>query len=229
MLNRGDIYERYIFKELLDSNLTKLQYSPAGADKTKPDTKFLVNGKAYNLEIKLDLNVDFGQGTLRYNFNEFKWEVFSENQEMQSILEYFSIDEYANSVWKKIPNRVGKDDIGRDPKPISKLSSSELSEDRKNFQSKFKRISGKNPIAQYYNSKDTYYIQIGGKFKNGFYYMGSDPANLGVPEFKPTETQIRIRNKNGRFTTALILRAGTIQTSDYDIEKSVNFILNAGR
>ena len=37
----------------------------------------------------------------------------------------------------------------------------------------------KTRVANHYNSKDIYYIQIGGK---GLYYMGKDINNLGVPE-----------------------------------------------
>ena len=37
----------------------------------------------------------------------------------------------------------------------------------------------KNRVANHYNSKGVYYIQIGGK---GLYYMGKDINNLGVPE-----------------------------------------------
>ena len=65
--------------------------------------------------------------------------------------------------------------------------------------------------------------------KSGFYYMGSDPANLGVPEFKPSQTKIRIRRKGDRFTTALLLETTALKMSDYDIDLSTNFILNAGR
>jgi len=227
--NRGIIYENYIFNELLKSGLTEKKYRPAGTDKNKPDTKFKVGNTYYNLEIKYDLSADFGQGTLKYNFKDNKWFSYSENEKMDDILKYFEIEKFADEKWKKIPNRVGKGDIGRDLRPVSKLTDIEKKEDIKNFPTQYKVIKGSNPIAEYYNSKDTYYIQIGGNLKSGFYYMGSDPANLGVPEFKPSETKIRIRNKEGRFTTAFILSINSVKKSEYEIDVNPNFILNAGR
>lgn len=228
--NKGIKYENYIFNELLKNGLTERKYKPAGSDKNKPDTKFKVGNTYYNLEIKYDLkSSDFGQGTLRYNFENNEWVSYSENKKMKDILDFYEIEKFANEKWKKIPNRVGRDDIGRDPRPISKLSAKEKKEDKDNFKTYYKKITGNNPIAEYYNSKDIYYIQIGGNLKSGFYYMGSNPANLGVPEFKPSETKIRIRNKEGRFTTALILSLNSLKQSEYEIDVNPNFILNANR
>ena len=68
-------------------------------------------------------------------------------------------------------------------------------------------------LFRYYGTKQTHYIQIGGK---GLYYMSQDPANLqkiGVKKFDGT-LKLRIRRKPGgsssepwnyRFSTALMV------------------------
>ena len=147
---------------------------------------------------------------------------------MKELLDYYKVSDFANKEWTKIPNKVGKNDIGANPKT---LTQKEIAEDKKNFPDKYLLLKGKNPIAEYYNSKDIYYIQIGGFY--GFYYLGEDKAKLGVPEFNPRGQKIRIRRKgsggnNYRFTTALLVNT-SIPRSDYDLDKSLNFILNASR
>lgn len=53
-----------------------------------------------------------------------------------------------------------------------------------------KKIQG-DAIAEHYNQKDVYYIQVGGK---GLFYIGKDILNLGVPKFNPKlEMMVRIR------------------------------------
>lgn len=226
---RGFIYERHIFQTLLAENLTNNTRRPSQSDNKKPDTAFLVGNKYYNLEVKLDLSADFGQGTLRYNFNDKKWFTHAESAKMKELLDYYKVDEFANKEWSKIPNKVNKNDIGRTA--TNNLTQLQIREDVANFPDKYLTLRGRNPIAEYYNSKDVYYIQIGGFY--GFYYLGQDKANLGVPEFNPREQKIRIRRKgsgggNYRFTTALLVSTN-IPRSNYDIDKSLNFIINASR
>lgn len=225
---RGFAYESNIFNVLLSEGLTNNSYRPSASDNTKPDTAFSVKGKFYNLEIKLDLQADFGQGTLRYNFNDKKWITYSENSKMKELLDYYKVDKFANKEWTKIPNKVGKNDIGAKPKVLTQR---EIAEDKKNFPDKFLSLKGRNPIAEYYNSKDIYYIQIG-KLQ-GFYYLGEDKAKLGVPEFNPRDQKIRIRRKgsgggNYRFTTAIVIST-SVPKSNRDLDMSLNFILNASR
>jgi hypothetical protein len=225
---RGFAYENHIFKTLLEEGLTNNSYKPASSNTIKPDTAFSVNGKFYNLEIKLNLDADFGQGTLRYDFNNKKWICYAENLKMKELLDYYEVDKFANKEWTKIPNKVGKNDIGAKPRV---LTQKEIAEDRKNFPDKFLSLRGRNPISEYYNSKDIYYIQIGEM--HGFYYLGKDKAKLGVPEFNPRDQKLRIRRKgsgggNYRFTTSLVINT-SIPKSNYDLDLNLNFILNASR
>lgn len=225
---RGFIYENTIFKELLSEGLTTNLYRPAQSETSKSDTAFKIGNTYYNLEIKLNLDVDFGQGTLRYDFNNKKWFSYAESKKMKELLDYYDISKFANEQWKKVPNKVGKNDVGGKRR---KLTPEEIKEDYKNFPDKFLKLFGRNPIAEYYNSKNIYYIQIGGFF--GFYYMGKDIAKLGVPEFNPRDQKIRIRRKGSgggeyRFTTAFLV-GKNITRSDYDIDKNLNFLINKNR
>lgn len=227
---RGFQYENSVYSTLLENNLTNSRYKPSGSG-SGVDSAFKIKNKFYNLEIKLDLKADFGQGTLRYNWDDKKWESYADSQTMKELLDYFNVSDFANEKWTKIPNKVGVNDTGKSRPKIKTLSQREINEDKKNFPDYFLDLKGRNPIAEYYNNKNIYYIQIG--YNNGFYYMGQDIANLGVPEFKPRGQKIRIRRKgsggsNYRFTTALIIN-NSISSSLYNIDYNVNFLLNMNR
>lgn len=226
---RGFRYEQEIFQILLNEGLTNNTYRPAKSNTVKPDTAFSVKGKFYNLEVKLNLDVDFGQGTLRYDFNDKKWISYAENVKMKELMDFYKVSDFANKEWTKVPYRVGKNDIGAKPKQLTQF---EINQDKKNFPSKYLTLKGRNPIAEYYNSKQIYYIQIGGY---GLYYLGTDKASLGVPEFNPRDQKIRIRNKptgggpsNYRFTTALVINKSHPR-SEYDIETNLKYIVNKSR
>lgn len=51
-------------------------------------------------------------------------------------------------------------------------------------------------IAEHYNAKDVYYIQIKNK---GLYYIGADVLKLGVPKFSPTlDLSVRFKPSGGK-------------------------------
>ena len=55
--------------------------------------------------------------------------------------------------------------------------------------------------------------------------MGEDIAKLGVPEFNPSEQKIRIRNKGGRFSTAILI-SSNVPSSLYNLDYNAIFLLN---
>ena len=63
---RGFLYEGRVFNKLKSKNLVPFGVKPAGPDPSKPDAVFLYDKVPHNLEVKLDLATDFGQGTLEY-------------------------------------------------------------------------------------------------------------------------------------------------------------------
>lgn len=220
---RGFQYETTIFDMLFENNLTTQKYRPSYSSHGA-DTAFKIKNKFYNLEVKLDLKADFGQGTLRYDIDNKTWTTYADSETMKEILDFFKIAEFANESWGKfIPyNHYKKSDIDKKRPQQKKLASHEVLSDKQNFKDKYKLLRG-NQIAKYYNSKDIYYIQIGRN--KGFYYMGEDIAKLGVPEFNPSDQKIRIRNKEGRFTTSILV-SENIPSSLYNLDYNAIFLIN---
>ena len=70
---QGFLYEGRVFNRLKSKNLVPPGVKPAGANPNAPDAVFLYNNQPHNLEIKLDLATDFGQGTL--NYKDGAWEL----------------------------------------------------------------------------------------------------------------------------------------------------------
>ncbi len=220
---RGFQYERSIFNMLTQNDLTEQRYRPA-ASAHGSDTAFKIKNKVYNLEVKLDLSADFGQGTLRYDIDNRTWVTYSDNRSMKEILDFFEVADFANESWGGvIPyNNYRHSDIDKKRPPQKRLLRHEDLSDKKNFTDKYKKLRG-NPIAEYYNSKDVYYIQIGNN--KGFYYLGEDIAGLGVPEFNPTDQKIRIRRKGNRFTTAILI-SSNVPSSLYNLDYNAIFLVN---
>lgn len=187
---------------------------PAGSDSNAPDGMLLYQGKEYKLEIKLDKAADFGQGSLSYDPKK-KWIVAGSKTEsgeaMRQFLESIGADKLINRTWTKAPRKGNV--------PDEKMTKKDVKFDYDNFPNKYVPVSAK-AIADYYNTKKTYYIQIGGA---GLFYMGKDVAEIGCPEFKP-DVQLRIRLKRGgsmpiynyRFSTALQVKKIDKSTMDLD-------------
>ena len=196
---KGFIYEGVIHTKLKNKGLVPLGFKPAKSDANKPDGKFIYKGEIYNLEVKLDMQTDFGQGTLDYTSNgwvlggvqEFKADGvtprdgYAAAEKMRQLLRSIGTEEFANRKWgyKKAPNKIN---VPND----SNFTQAMKDEDYKNFPSRYKPI-GKKSIYDYYAVKNTYYIQIGGY---GLYYMSANPANLPIPQFNVT-ARLRIRMK----------------------------------
>lgn len=220
---RGFAYEHSIYAKLNLKKLVPGGFSPAGSDANAPDAKFIYKGKPYNLELKLDLSADYGQGSL--NYANGQWMLGGAKtksaQEMRNLLKNVGIENFANRKWgpKGAPNKGTKD-----PKTITK---EDVESDYKRFKDEFSTIDG-SALHSYYASKSTFYIQISGY---GMYYMAQNPVQLNIPQFNP-DLRIRIRLKRGgsapiynyRFTTALQI-VGRPSKSKYNLDTSVNFLL----
>ena len=233
---KGFIYEGVIHTKLKNKGLVPFGFKPAKSDANKPDGKFIYKGEIYNLEVKLDMQTDFGQGTLDYTSNgwvlggvqEFKADGvtprdgYAAAEKMRQLLRSIGTEEFANRKWgfKKAPNKIN---VPND----SNFTQAMKDEDYKNFPSRYKPI-GKKSIYDYYAVKNTYYIQIGGY---GLYYMSANPANLPIRRFD-VASRLRIRLKRGgsyplnnyRFTTALQVTQKPT-TSSIDIDKNVDSLV----
>ena len=99
--NKGFIYEKFVFEKLKENNLVPLGFTPAGADNSAPDCKFLWNGNPQNLEIKLDEKADYGQSGLKYNVSTNKWFLDGKNtiqdRTMRENLKELGVEDFVNS------------------------------------------------------------------------------------------------------------------------------------
>ena len=219
---RGFLYEGRVFNKLKSKNLIPVGITPAGPDPSKPDAVFLYDKVAHNLEVKLDLATDFGQGTLEYK--DGAWNLGGANtpaaEEMRNILNAVGTVQFTNRSWgyQGAPNKgtVENKDITEEM----------VREDYRRFKDKFLSVP-LSSLFNYYAAKNTYYIQIGGY---GMYYMAGNPANLPVPRFNGA-MKLRIRLKRGgstpiynyRFTTALQVIQKPSK-SKFDIDTSMDFL-----
>ena len=219
---RGFLYEGRVFNKLKSKNLVPRGAKPAGPDPNMPDALFLYNNVSHNLEVKLDLATDYGQGTLEYRNG---WILGGAKtpaaQEMRNILNAVGTVQFANTSWgyKGPPNKgtVENKDITQEM----------VREDYRRFTDKFLSVP-LSSLFNYYAAKRTYYIQIGGY---GMYYLAANPAKLPVPRFNGA-MKVRIRLKRGgstpiynyRFTTALqIIQKPT--KSKFDIDTDMSFLI----
>jgi len=215
--NKGILYENKINKKLKAAKIQKPSFQSAGSDSNAPDAMLTLKNVDYKVEVKLDLKVDFGQGSLDYDLNKKKWKLGGAETEsaiqMREFLTTIGVPAIVNRKWgpKGAPRKFTV--------PLKLFKPIDVRHDYARFTDQFVKVDP-DAVSKYYASKKTYYIQIGGY---GLYYMGKDPAKLGVPEFNP-DLRLRIRLKRGgsvpiynyRFTTAL--QATRLDKSDYDLD-----------
>jgi hypothetical protein len=219
--NKGILYEATLNKNLKKYKVQDPGFQPAGSDSNAPDAMLRYKKKDYKVEVKLDLNVDFGQGSLDYDLEKNLWTLGGANtpsaKQMREFLTAINVPKYVQQKWgPKGPPR--KYTI-----PFTQYKQEDVDHDYASFKDEFIDIP-KDSVARYYNSKDTYYIQIGGF---GLYYMGKDKANLGVPEFN-LQLKLRMRLKRGgsnpiynyRFTTAIQAVKGSLAKSSCDLDNT---------
>lgn len=218
-VNKGIIYESKVNSNLKKTNLQKKSFRGAKSNPNAPDCQLKYQGKDYNVEIKLDLYTDFGQGTLDYNLEKNKWILGGSKtksaETFREILSSANVPDIVNKKWgPKGPPR--KYSI-----PSKFFTKEDVKFDYDNFKETTIDIPNK-AVSDYYASKDTYYIQIGGY---GLYYMSEDVANLGVPELD-LKLKLRFRIKrassipiyNYRFTTAIQVVKSSLVKSKYNLD-----------
>ena len=217
----GFMYEDALYFRCKELGLVPRSFTPAGAANDLPDL-FLtvapdgVRKQNIKIEIKLDDKADFGQSGLKCRSNG-QWyldgQKSPEGEQMRKLLAAMKVPAIVQKEWGKfgVPKKFSAPKGG-----TRQMAPRDYMSDRQNF--KDIMLTGPNAprvqtLFSYYGTKQTYYIQIGGK---GLYYMARDPANLqkiGVKKFDGT-LKLRIRRKPGgsrtepwnyRFSTALLV------------------------
>jgi hypothetical protein len=219
--NKGFLYEQKINSILKRNGVQRKDFRPAGADSNAPDAELRVKGKDYKVEVKLDTKVDFGQGSLDYNVKTGKWTLGGAStasaEQMREFLRMIGVEKEVNKKWGKLgaPRKYTVE--------TKKFTKKDVDHDYKTFKDFFVDIPG-NAVANYYASKSTYYIQIGGGY--GLYFMAQNPAQ--IPDIKQFNLKLRLRVRlkrggssplnNYRFTTAIQAVSGSLHHSEGDLE-----------
>lgn len=238
----GFLYEDYLYVKCKELGLVPPGFAPAGSANDLPDLKLRVAGvgkKQYvkgirpeiaKIEIKLNTEADFGQSGLKWASGR-NWYLDGQNSQeglmMRNLLNRMGVPQKVNAAWGKYgpPRKFSVKNIGKD------MLKKDYEYDIQNFKDVIltgSEAPNVTTLFQYYGSKQTHYIQIGGGY--GLYYMSSDPLNLktiGVQKFDGT-LKLRIRRKPGgsrtepwnyRFSTALLIDKKP-KKSKFDLEQS---------
>ncbi len=207
--NAGTLYEARLCGLMKEARVVQSTFNPAGSNQTAPDIVFQTSTNPNeNLEVKLNMAADFGQGPLV--FRRGAWQLGRvRSREMRRILTMadavgIATREWGTTTpWRDTPGVGGKKGT---------LTAAQAREDYDNHPDRYVDVPT-STVFNYYADKDTYYLQIGGM---GLYYMKENPSQMNVPKFDGT-FQLRIRTKkaghetnshgteyNYRFSTALI-------------------------
>ena len=207
--NKGDNYEQNIFDLLTSKGIIAIGSTRGGAGNST-DIKFLHNFQQCNLEVKLDLEADYGQKMLRWNDGIWSWCV---DDAVTSFYTSVGVLDIVNAK-NFIPNRYS---IPRD-----EITMQHKKQDQKAFEDKVEIDI--NSLYDFYGGKDCYYIQIG---RYGFYHLKQDLLSLGTPQFD-CKMKLRLRAKTihsspvykyGFYAVLKVDKREKTKKSCYDIEQ----------
>jgi len=176
--NRGDEYENVIYEICKKRGILPPGFSRAGASAEGADIIFIYNGKENVLEVKVDLQADYGQKYLSWDENGWDWSKPDKTTDLYSSLGAL---DYVNKHNNFSPRRHTVDK--------EKIVLNDKKWDQNMFEKKFDVPI--ESLYRYYELKNCYYIQVGGF---GFYYLRKDVLNLSMPQFDG-EVCLRFRAK----------------------------------
>ncbi len=206
---KGLDYELKIYKAIQQSGVDfftpgdkpSAGFSNVGAG----DIEGKLNGKPFNIEVKLSPDDQMGGGSFIYNMRSKKFTAAKKMDPADEDLllsavqqKTKALDNYIKAAQKLDPVKYHKD-IDGVPIKVSKAGRDELKAKGLLKDINTKVITDARFIEKHYNKKGVYYIQIGGA---GLFYLGKNIYNLPVPRLKG-EIQVEIRlaysGTKGRF------------------------------
>jgi len=184
---QGFQYEINAAKVLKPMGLVPKSFVPAGAGHDQPDLMLEHKKVKAGCELKITA-ASAGSLVLKYDAkdkrNPWKFGDVSEDDAekyfIKNLAEEVGLFDTIKKQWKEIPFKRDKDDLWK--ATAGKLTKKQQYERERDT---FQDIRGEIPatkIEQYYNKKDTYYVNVG---THGFYLMGTkNPLKLkDVPTF----------------------------------------------
>lgn len=222
---QGFLYETNATKVLKKIGFTPPNFRPAGSS-SSADLVLLHKTKTANCELKIK-PASAGSLVLRWT-PEQAWH-FSSDRELADNPEKLFLKGIAIDIglygilakkWPGIPLRRDKD-RERDEK-WQALSGHLTDQQRYHYDfNKFHEIKATispSVIEQYYNKKQTFYINVG---THGFYKLGSrNPYNLNIPAFSSSAGAVyraRVQNKGGHYQFTFDLNFNIRSASPYNI------------
>lgn len=192
---KGLAYEKKVYDALKSSGISDLDpgskpgagYSNQGAG----DIEALYNGKAFNIEIKLDKNAQMGGTSIRIDTLNDTYTLVKPDAVEDDAIPFFmeaakrqgeALKDWVNFVRLQEPVDFHKDTPYTIPFG-SVAKSAWTAAQKAGYLAKMNTVQSFDSaatIAKAYNRKNVYYIQIG---KAGLFYLGSNPLNLDVPEY----------------------------------------------
>lgn len=196
---KGLDYELKIYKAIQQSGVDfftpgdkpSAGFSNVGAG----DIEGTLNGKPFNIEVKLSADDQMGGGSFIYDMRrkEFtaakKMDPADEELLLSAVKDKTkALDNYIKAAQKLEPVQYHKDIKGV-PIKVSKAGRDQLKAAGLLKDINTKVITDARFIEKHYNKKGVYYIQIGGA---GLFYLGRNIYKLPVPRLKG-EIQVEIR------------------------------------
>lgn len=218
---RGLDYELKIYKAIQNSGVDFFNpgskpaagFSNIGAG----DIEGKLNGKAFNIEVKLSADDQMGGGSFAYDMRTKTFKAVNkiDSSDEELLLNAVKqktkdLDAYIMAARQLEPVKYHKDVLGI-PIKIAK-SGRDILKDKgllRNINTKV--ITDASFIEKHYNKKGVYHIQIGGA---GLFYLGSNPFKLPIPRLNG-EIQVEIRlaysGTKGRFPDGVETRTAGLR------------------
>lgn len=237
---QGFQYEVNAARVLKKLNIVPPNFTPAGAGHDQPDLVIMKDGDESGCELKISA-ASAGSLVLKYDpkkgwgFNDIPRSE-SEKLFIKGVAESVKVLDRIKKEWKDVPAK--RDRQGQDATWKAFFGAMSKKEMYERDVKLFKDIKGEIPaskIEQYYNKKDTYYVNVG---THGFYLFGTkNPLKLkGVPLFSSAAKatyRARVQYKgsgNYQFTFEMQFSIPSSQKSPFNIApvngKSVTIIEN---
>lgn len=184
MRPEGYLYEDNTTKFLKKKGIVEPNFTPAGANYSRPDIEIYCDGKNYGVELKKRVTTA-GQVALKYTnatntFNYSQKDLTDEKLYLIDLSEQSNILNLIRTKWRK-PLWAAEDRDYRWKKRWEDAGKPDLEErHRQDIQNcpEFYVDVPSTAISGYYKAKDTHYFQLG---THGFYLLGrNDPAGLNV-------------------------------------------------
>lgn len=210
VVNKGMEYENKIRNILISKGLLP-------GDLEGNDVGFKHQGRDYFVEVKNTSAPDFGQKRVRWTQGR-GWYWAKEDAVTELYDKYDILDEINP---KFIPRRHSK--------PQGRIAYKDKIYNQKRFEKGGITFQDSRILYDYYARKNCHYIQIENL---GFYHLGTDPANLGVPQFGPVlKLRFRAKTHYSHPTYAysffvVIQTKGKVEKSSFDLEDKVGAFPN---